>query len=77
MAIELTDELIRLKRAVVAARETATAGGYDAEAWRPWREAAEELMAAVTAHAEATDQNRYEVERELNVRVLHAEAAGS
>jgi hypothetical protein len=77
VAIELTGELIQLQRASVQARQEATAGGYDAEAWRPWREAAERLQAAVTAHAEATEQNRYEVERELKKRVLHPEPAGS
>jgi hypothetical protein len=77
VAIELTDELIQLQRETVAAREAATAGGYDSEAWRVWRGAAERLQAAVTAHAEATEQNRYEVERELKKRVLHPEPAGS
>jgi hypothetical protein len=74
VAIELTDELIQLQRETVAAREAATAGGYGTEAWRLWRGAAERLQAAVTAHAEATEQNRYEVERELKKRVLHPES---
>lgn len=62
MAIELSDELIQLQRAANQAREAATAGPYSSEAWRPWREAAEALQAAVVEHAKATGQNRYEVE---------------
>lgn len=77
MAIELTDELINLQREAVAARETATAGGYDAEAWRPWREAAMRLHEAVTAHAEATEQNRFEVEAALKSAVRHPKPAES
>ena len=75
MAIELSDELIQLQRAAVEARETATAGAYSAEAWRPWLEAADQLQAAVTAHANATGQNRYDVETALKRTVLHPELA--
>lgn len=60
--IELTDELIQLQRAANTARETATAGTYSAEAWRPWSDAVDVVQAAVTEHAKATGQNRYEVE---------------
>ena len=77
MAIELSDELIQLQRAAVEAREMATAGAYSAEAWRPWLEAANQLQAAVTAHAEATGQNRYDVETTLKRTVLHAEPAAT
>lgn len=63
MAIELTDELIQLQRAANTARETATAGAYSAEAWRPWSDAVDAVQAAVTEHAKATGQNRYEVEQ--------------
>jgi hypothetical protein len=42
-----------------------------------WRGAAERLQAAVTAHTEATNGNRYEVEAALKRAVLHAEPAGS
>lgn len=71
MAIELSDELLRLQRAAVEARETATAGTYNAEAWRPWLEAADALQAAVTEHAATTGQNRYDVETALKKAVLH------
>lgn len=61
--IELTDELIQLQRAANAAREQATAGTYSAAAWRPWSEAVDVVQAAVTEHAKATGQNRYELEK--------------
>ncbi|MFJ7070195.1 hypothetical protein [Streptomyces sp. NPDC101115] len=73
MAIELTDELIQLQRAAIEAQKTATAGPYSAEAWRPWLEAADQLQAAVTAHAKATSQNRFDVETALKKAVLHPE----
>lgn len=63
MAIELTDDLIQLQQAANAAREQATAGPYSAEAWRPWLEAADALGTAITEHAAATGQNRFEVEK--------------
>ena len=75
MAIELTQELIELERSVVAAREKALAGPYSAEAWAPWRDAAEAVHAAVTAHAEATGQPRCDVEAELKRVVRHPEPA--
>jgi hypothetical protein len=61
--IELTDELLGLQRAALAAHAEATADGYSPEAWGPWVEAATAVQAAVTAHAKATRQNRYEVEQ--------------
>lgn len=63
MAIELTDELIELERA----------------AWTEQQEnrltvaTATAVQAAITAHAQATGQNRYDVERELKRRVRHPE----
>ncbi|WP_331742563.1 hypothetical protein OG239_41880 (plasmid) [Streptomyces sp. NBC_00868] len=39
MAIELTDELVQLRRAADQARTRATADPYSAEGWRPWLEA--------------------------------------
>jgi phage gp46-like protein len=62
VAIELTDELVALQRAALAAHAEATASGYSAEGWEPWMQAAERVQAAVTAHAQATGQNRYELE---------------
>lgn len=75
MAIELTDDLIRLQRAANAAREAATSGPYSAEAWRPWLEAAEAVQTAVAEHANATGQNRYEVE--MAVKLAAREASES
>ncbi|AZM91450.1 hypothetical protein [Streptomyces sp. W1SF4] len=63
MGIELTDELIKLRRAANEARARATAGPYSAEAWRPWAEAAAAVHEAITKHAADTGQNRYEVEK--------------
>ncbi|MET9517385.1 hypothetical protein [Streptomyces sp. NPDC002994] len=65
MAIELNDDLIQLQRAAVAAYDEAMREGYTRETWAPWREASTRVQAAVTAHAEATGQNRYEVEMAL------------
>ncbi|MET9467817.1 hypothetical protein ABZY44_24040 [Streptomyces sp. NPDC006544] len=70
MAIEPSDELIQLQRAANAAREAALAGEYSAEAWR---DAADTVQAAVTEHAAATGQNRYEVE--MAVKKAAREAA--
>ncbi|MGW2861979.1 hypothetical protein [Streptomyces sp. NPDC001205] len=73
MAIELPDELIELERAAEAAREVALAGVYSEESWRPWREAAERVQAAITAHAEAIDKPRFDVEAALKKVVRHPE----
>lgn len=71
VAIELTDELIQLQRDAVEAQREATAGAYSAEAWAPWHAAAEKLHAAITAHAEAIEKNRFDVEAALKKAVLH------
>lgn len=54
-----SDELIRLARATAAGKEQALSGPYRAEAWAPWREAAQRFMDAATA--EAAGENRYEL----------------
>ncbi|MEV8455511.1 hypothetical protein AB0467_28535 [Streptomyces sp. NPDC052095] len=61
MAIELTDELIELERAAWAEQQ---ANALTVET-------AARVQAAITAHAEATGQSRYEVERELKRVVRH------
>ncbi|MEU7149231.1 hypothetical protein AB0B15_14515 [Streptomyces sp. NPDC045456] len=66
MAIELTDDLIRLEQAAWAEIQAGALTTNTAEA----------VQAAVTAHAEATGQSRYEVERELKRRVRHPEPEG-
>ncbi|MCX4974251.1 hypothetical protein [Streptomyces sp. NBC_00620] len=43
------------------------------EQWRAWRRASEAVQAAITEHATATDQNRYEVEQAVKAAVRHAE----
>jgi uncharacterized protein involved in high-affinity Fe2+ transport len=63
VAIELTDELVDLQCAADVAQAEATAGGYSPGAWAPWVDAAARVQAAVTAHAEATGQNRAQVEQ--------------
>ncbi|PJN00778.1 hypothetical protein CG740_23005 [Streptomyces sp. CB01201] len=77
MAIELTDELIELERSAEAEREKALAGPYSVEAWRPWRDAAEAVQAAITAHAEAIGQPRFDVEAALKKLVRHPEPEGA
>ncbi|MFI5985020.1 hypothetical protein ACIBEA_29660 [Streptomyces sp. NPDC051555] len=72
--IELTDELIQLQRAANEARETATAGTYSVEAWQPWHDAVDASQAAITAHAAATGQNRYEVEMATKKAAREVEA---
>lgn len=61
MAIELTDELIELERAAWAEQQ---ANALTVET-------AARVQAAITAHAEATGQSQYEVERELKRVVRH------
>lgn len=63
MPIEPPDELLALQRKALAAHAEATAAGYSPGAWAPWVDAAERMQAAVTAHAEATGENRAEVEQ--------------
>ncbi|MFI1293324.1 hypothetical protein ACH4VM_33600 [Streptomyces sp. NPDC020792] len=71
---EVPDELITLERSAEAARaKLAGLAGeeYDAQ-WARWREAAEAAQAAVTAHAEASGKNRYELEQAVKKAVRHA-----
>ncbi|MCF3136840.1 hypothetical protein IPZ69_42320 [Streptomyces olivochromogenes] len=44
---------------------------YDAQ-WGRWREAAEALQAAITAHADKAEVNRYELEQSVKRAVRHA-----
>ncbi|WP_328941505.1 hypothetical protein OG259_07480 [Streptomyces sp. NBC_00250] len=73
MPIELSDELIQLQQAAVAAQQEAQSGPYSAEAWGPWLEAAQASQAAITEHAEATSQSRFDVEAEVKLAVLNPE----
>ncbi|WP_078897702.1 hypothetical protein [Streptomyces rimosus] len=66
MAIELTDDLIKLEEAAWA----------EIQAGALTTDTAEAVQAAVTAHAAATGQSRYDVERELKRRVRHPEPEG-
>ncbi|WP_236240016.1 hypothetical protein [Streptomyces sp. CC228A] len=61
MAVELTDELIELERAAWAEQQ---AGALTVET-------AAKVQAAITAHAQATGQNRYDVETALKKAVRH------
>ncbi|MFD9764707.1 hypothetical protein ACFWXI_14390 [[Kitasatospora] papulosa] len=63
MAIELTDELIALETAAWAEQQDNRLTVNTAAA----------VQAAVTAHAQATGQSRYEVETALKRRVRHPE----
>ncbi|MFJ4837190.1 hypothetical protein [Streptomyces sp. NPDC088746] len=66
MAIELNDELIELERVAWAEQQEQ----------RLTVDTAAKLQAAITAHAAATGQSRYEVERELKRVVRHPEDDG-
>ncbi|MGC4947684.1 hypothetical protein ACLQ2N_16000 [Streptomyces sp. DT224] len=63
MAIELTDELIALEQAAWAEQQEN----------RLTVETATAVQTAITEHAAATDQSRYDVERELKRVVRHPE----
>ncbi|MFI6103141.1 hypothetical protein [Streptomyces sp. NPDC051310] len=65
MAIELTPDLIQLEERAWAEQQ---AGALTVET-------ALAVQQAITAHAEATGENRYEVERELKRHVRHPEPA--
>lgn len=72
--VDIPDELIKLERS--AEDERANLAGlagdeYDAQ-WTRWREASETAQAAVTAHAEASGENRYELEQAVKRAVRHA-----
>ncbi|UFR07148.1 hypothetical protein KBP30_41140 [Streptomyces sp. Go40/10] len=72
---EVPDELIKLERSAEEERaKLARLRGdeYDAQ-WRRWRKATEDVQAAVTAHAAATQVNRYELEQDVKRAVRHAE----
>ncbi|MEK9523987.1 MULTISPECIES: hypothetical protein [Streptomyces] len=64
MAIELTDELIQLE---TRAWEEMQAGALTVDT-------AAAVQAAITAHAEATGQSRYEVEMAVKKQVRNPEA---
>ncbi|MFJ2374942.1 hypothetical protein ACIOZL_19365 [Streptomyces sp. NPDC087769] len=66
MAIELNDELIEQERAAWAEQQEN----------RLTVETAARVQAAITAHAEATGQSRFEVERELKRVVRHPSEDG-
>ncbi|WP_405476463.1 hypothetical protein [Streptomyces sp. NBC_00009] len=72
---DIPDELIKLERS--AEEERAKLAGLTDEEhtaqWRRWRDATERFQAAVTAHAEATGQARYEVEMATKRVVRHAD----
>ncbi|MGW5736987.1 MULTISPECIES: hypothetical protein [Streptomyces] len=75
MAVDITDELIKLERSAEEAR--AKLAGLEGEEyaaqWRAWADAAEAFQATVTAHAKETGQPRHEVETAAKKAVRHAE----
>jgi hypothetical protein len=64
VAIELTPDLLQLEERAWAEQQ---AGALTVET-------ALAVQQAITAHAEATGENRYEVERELKRHVRHPES---
>lgn len=73
MAIELTDDLIRLQQASDAAHEAVRADPSP-EAWATWRDRAGDVQAAVTAYAQETGQPRNEVEAAVKKAARYPEA---
>lgn len=71
---EVLDELVLLERSAEAERAklTGLAGEEYNVPWTHWLKAAEAAQAAVTAHAEASGENRYELEQAVKRTVRHA-----
>ncbi|MGW1533902.1 hypothetical protein [Streptomyces aureus] len=71
--MDVPDDLIALERDAEDQRaRLAGLAGAEWEAQRlRWREAAAAVQAAITAHAEATGVNRYELEQAVKRRVRH------
>ncbi|MDT0476223.1 hypothetical protein RM863_29270 [Streptomyces sp. DSM 41014] len=71
--MEIPDTLITLEHAAEEAR--AALAGLEGEVrqaqWLAWRAAAEQVQAAITAHAAAAAESRYEVERAVKLAVRH------
>jgi hypothetical protein len=70
VAIELTDELIRLQTASDQAWAAVLKGGGEA-AYATWRERAAEVQTAVTAYAAEIGEPRHKVEQALKSAVRH------
>ncbi|WP_406337358.1 hypothetical protein [Streptomyces sp. NBC_00649] len=72
---DIPDELIELERS--AEEERAKLAGLTDEEhaaqWRRWREASAAVLAAITEHAKAAGQNRYDIERAVKTAVRRAE----
>ncbi|MEV5878310.1 hypothetical protein AB0L75_29620 [Streptomyces sp. NPDC052101] len=72
---EVPEELIRLECS--AEEERAKLAGLTGEAYdaqlRRWRQKFDAVQAAITAHAEATDASRHEVEQAVKRAVQHAQ----
>ncbi|QNT98429.1 hypothetical protein HEP81_08203 (plasmid) [Streptomyces griseofuscus] len=71
---EVPDELIKLERSAEEERAklAGLTGDEHSAQWRRWREASEKAQAAITAHAEATGANRYQVEQAVKKAARHA-----
>lgn len=69
------ERLIPLERAAEEARARLAGliGGEYEEQWKAWRAASEAVQAAITEHAAASGENRYEVEKAVKAAVRHAE----
>lgn len=77
MAIEIPKDLIEHLRAVETEREKAIAEPYSSETWKPWMEASAAFQAAVTAHAEAEELSRFELEAAVKKVALHPAEDGT
>ncbi|MFJ8795801.1 hypothetical protein [Streptomyces sp. NPDC102462] len=73
--VQVPDELVKPDRSAEekrAKRAGLTGEAYDAQR-RHWRKASEKVQAAVTAHAEATVSNRYELKQAVDEAARHAQ----
>ena len=68
------ERLIRLERAAEEARARLAGligDEYD-EQWQAWFKTSETVQAAITEHAKASGENRYEIEKAVKTAVRHA-----
>ena len=73
--VDIPDDLINLERAAEEQRAqlAGLAGPEYDEQWRAWLTASEKVQAAIAAHAEASGENRFELEAAVKKAVRHAE----
>ncbi|MFF4552745.1 hypothetical protein [Streptomyces sp. NPDC001422] len=73
--MDIPDELINLERTAEQerARMAGLVGEEYAAQWQAWLAASTAVQAEITAHAEATEQNRFQVEAAVKKAARHTE----